>query len=85
MVPKPGRIDPWGKPQNLGPTINGPFDDTAPVVSLDGHTLYFTSNRPGGYGGNDLYVSRRYNKRNNYDWRTPQNLGGAINTDANEA
>jgi WD40-like Beta Propeller Repeat len=43
--------DPWGPPQNLGPTINSPSIDNCPFVTPDGHTLIFLSNRPGGSGG----------------------------------
>lgn len=77
--------DPWGAPQNLGPTINSPSTESGPVVSIDGHRLYFTSNRPTGFGGNDLYVSRRHNKREDFGWREPENLGNTINTQSNEA
>jgi Tol biopolymer transport system component len=67
----------------LGPAINTPFNDFGPSISPDGHTLYFSSNRP-GFGGNDLYMSRRHNKRDDFGWRPAVNLGSAINTDANE-
>jgi hypothetical protein len=77
--------DPWGPPENLGCTVNGPFTESGPVVTIDGHRLYFTSDRPGGFGGNDLYISRRHNKRDNFGWRAPENLGNTINTSANEA
>ena len=76
--------DPWGQPQNLGSTINTPFDDSAVWLSLDGHRLFFTSDRPGGFGGLDLYVSRRQNKRDDFGWGTPQNLGAGVNSPANE-
>jgi hypothetical protein len=45
--------------------------------------LYFASNRP-GLGGNDLYISRRHNKRDDFGWQASVNLGSAINTAANE-
>ncbi len=77
--------DPWGTPQNLGPSINTTFDEFSPVVSVDGHRLYFTSNRPGGLGGNDSYVARRHNKRDDFGWQLPENLGSGVNTTANEA
>lgn len=77
--------DPWGLPQNLGPTINTSADDNAPTLSLDGHRLYFASDRPGGFGGLDLYVSRRHNKRKDFAWRPPENLGSGVNTFANDA
>jgi Tol biopolymer transport system component len=73
----------WGLPQNLGPLINTPFNDFGPSLSPDGHVLYFASDRP-GFGGNDLHISRRHNKRNNFGWQASVNLGSAINTDANE-
>jgi Tol biopolymer transport system component len=75
--------DAWDPPQNLGPAINTPFDDFGPTLSPDGHLLYFSSNRP-GFGGNDLYISRRHNRRNDFGWRPATNLGGAINTAAND-
>ena len=76
--------DPWGPPQNLGPTINTAYDELFPELSRDGHELYFASNRPGGYGGSDLYVSRRSNKHDDLGWQTPVNLGAGVNTNANE-
>lgn len=50
---------PWGKPENLGPTVNSAFDDGGPALSADGTTLYFYSARPGGFGARDLYVITR--------------------------
>ena len=49
--------DVWGTPQNLGPNINTSAGEGGPALSSDGHSLYFVSNRPGGFGGNDIYVS----------------------------
>lgn len=48
--------DPWGTPVNLGPTINSSavYDQT-PNISADCSTLFFSSNRPGGVGGSDLW------------------------------
>jgi WD40-like Beta Propeller Repeat len=51
--------DVWGVATNLGPTINTEFNEGAPALSCDGTTLYFYSNRPGGFGKTDLYVSTR--------------------------
>jgi len=76
--------DSWGPPQNLGPNINTPFNDNAPALSVDGHRLYFHSNRPGGFGGSDIYVSRRHNKRDDFDWQPAENLGSGVNTAAQE-
>lgn len=75
--------DAWGPPENLGSTINTSFNEFGPSLTLDGHMLFFASNRP-GFGGNDLYISRRSNKRDDFGWQPPVNLGGAINTAANE-
>lgn len=77
--------DPWGPPQNLGPTINTSGDENAPTLSLDGHQLYFASDRPGGFGGLDLYVSQRHNKRDDFAWQSPVNLGSGVNTFADDA
>ncbi|MGH7427005.1 MAG: hypothetical protein ACREJ4_01360, partial [Candidatus Methylomirabilaceae bacterium] len=76
--------DPWGPPQNLGPTINTASAEAAPVITPDGDELYFFSDRPGGFGGTDIYVSRRRNKRDDFAWRAAVNLGSGVNTSANE-
>jgi Tol biopolymer transport system component len=76
--------DPWGTPQNLGLNINTSASESGPALSSDGHRLYFVSNRPGGFGGNDIYVSRRQNKRDDFAWQPPVNLGSGVNTLADE-
>lgn len=76
---------PWGIPQNVGPAINTADSETTPALSVDGHRLYFTSTRTDGIGGGDIWVSRRHNKRDDFAWRAPENLGAGINTVANEA
>ena len=75
---------PWGPPQNLGPNINSSLADNAPVLSNDEHWLYFQSTRPGGFGGQDLYVARRHNQRDDLNWEPAVNLGNVVNTPANE-
>jgi Tol biopolymer transport system component len=45
----------WGTPINLGPTVNSTASDTAPYISVDGQTLYFSSDHPDGVGGHDMY------------------------------
>jgi len=77
--------DSWGPAQNVGPTINTSSNEGAPALSPDGHLMFFSSTRPGGLGGNDIYVSRRHNKRDDFGWQPPQNLGSNVNTSANEA
>jgi hypothetical protein len=51
--------DPWSTPANLGTAINTPNIDSQPSLSRDAQTLFFTSDRPGGFGGNDLWMSTR--------------------------
>lgn len=69
----------WSPPVNIGPPINTEFDDNVPVLSRDEKTLYFTSTRmPGGYGEEDIWVSKRRNR--NAPWGEPVNLGPGINT-----
>jgi hypothetical protein len=77
--------EPWGAPQNLGPIINTTSNEGGPSVSTDGHTLFFISNKPGGFGGSDLYMARRHDKRDDLGWHSAVNLGGAVNTSAGEA
>ncbi len=57
------------------------YDIMHPSISIDGTSLYFTSNKPGGYGGYDIYVSKKVNGR----WTEPVNLGPKINTKKDEA
>jgi Tol biopolymer transport system component len=70
--------DPWDAPVNLGPTINSSYDDAAPSISADGLTLYFNSDRSGGYGGWDIWVTTRQNTED--EWGTPINPGSIVNS-----
>ncbi len=72
----------WSAPENLGRPINTEFFETAPSLSPDKRDLYFASNRPGGYGGNDIYVSHHMADGH---WSTPENLGPLINTAGDES
>lgn len=67
----------WSAPLNLGRNINSDFWESAPSISPDGQALYFSSNKPGGFGGIDIYVS--YKTKNGY-WSQAYNLGPNINT-----
>ena len=73
-------VDPWGTPENLGGTVNSGFNDAAPNLSRDGHYLFFTSNRPGGQGDNDLWVSWRADPRDDFGWEPPVNMGPVLNS-----
>ena len=75
----------WGEPVNLGPTVNTTALDGGPHLSRDGHWLYFFSDRPGGFGSNDIYVSWRADVHDDLAWSAPVNLGAPINTAALEA
>jgi len=68
--------DDWGKPFDLPPPVNTPGWESQPSISSDGRTLYFTSNRKGGYGGYDIWKSTLTDK----GWGEPVNLGPNINT-----
>lgn len=67
----------WSEPQNLGPAVNTEFWESSPSLSPDKSTLYFSSDRPGGYGGSDLYVSHRLP---NGQWSPAENMGPEINS-----
>ena len=73
----------WSVPENLGPLVNSEFNDAGPDVSGSGRSLYFNSDRPGGQGGNDLWVSKW--DRAGRMWGAPINLGSVVNTAATEA
>ncbi|MEP7213038.1 MAG: hypothetical protein ABI791_08190 [Acidobacteriota bacterium] len=68
----------WDQAVHLPPPINSEFDDQAPILSKDEKTLFFTSNRLGGSGSEDIWVSTR--KSRNSVWRTPVNLGPTVNS-----
>ena len=70
----------WGKPRNLGAPVNSSYWESFPSLSIDGYTLYFASNRRGGYGGTDIWYCTLEEGR----WSEPRNLGPAINTKGNE-
>jgi outer membrane protein OmpA-like peptidoglycan-associated protein len=92
MTPDPGSTDndiyvcfltsngTWTEPKSLGKTINLPdFDEMTPYMAADGVTLYFSSNRPGGLGDNDIWMTKRLDKTWQ-KWSEPQNLGSPINS-----
>ncbi len=73
--------DHWSKPENLGPRVNSSYWETQPSFASDGKTLYFVSNRPGGMGSSDIWISRLDDKGN---WTEPVNPGDSINTRESE-
>ena len=75
--------DSWSEIKKIGANVNHPvYWDSQPTLSADGNSLYFASDRPGGYGGIDLYVTRKDPKTGL--WGIPQNMGPKINTRGNE-
>lgn len=73
--------DEWTVPENAGRQINTRYSEKQPSLSPDGRFLYFSSNRPGGKGGMDLWLSE---KTDDNQWGMPQNLGEVINTSGDE-
>jgi outer membrane protein OmpA-like peptidoglycan-associated protein len=69
----------WSSAQDL-PFNSNDFTNMHPSISKDGNTMYFVSNRPGGQGGTDLYMTTKENGK----WSDPVNLGPKINTAGNE-
>ncbi len=67
----------WGRPVNLGPTVNTSGDESCPFIHADNQTLFFNSNGHTGYGQTDLFLSK---KINDSTWAKPENLGYPVNT-----
>jgi len=73
--------DNWGNPVNLEPPVNSSFEEAQPCFSVDGQTLYFGSNRPGGSGEWDLWMTTRVMTREmKEEWSKPVNLGPTVNS-----
>lgn len=72
----------WGNPEML-PFCDDGWNYAHPAISPDGKTLFFTSDRPGGLGGKDIFKSSKGSGHN--AWGQPTNLGSEINTIGNEA
>jgi hypothetical protein len=68
----------WGPPVNLGPTVNSSATDSQPCILADDLVLLFGSDRPGGLGWQDIYMTRR--SRIDQPWSKPVNLGPTVNS-----
>ncbi len=71
----------WSVPRNLGPQVNSSDWESQPSLSADGRTLYFVSDRRGGLGRRDIWVAEL---DDNGNWTRARNLGGPVNTPADE-
>jgi hypothetical protein len=80
---RPTQSDAWQPAVKLAPGVNTSYHEGGPEVSNDGLTMFFHSDRPGGYGGQDLYMTTRPTADS--DWGTPANLGPGVNTGASES
>jgi WD40 repeat protein len=72
----------WTAPVNLGAIVNSFSDETQGVITHSRLSLYFSSDRPGGFGSQDIWVSQRTSV--DAPWGEPQNLGSSINSAAQE-
>lgn len=72
----------WSKPEKLNDNINTKFKESSASFSYDGRTLYFVSNREGGQGGNDIYISKADASG---QWGKAENIGATINTQYDES
>lgn len=82
LTTRASKNDPWQEPVKLGPLVNTTAHEFFPCVSADGLSLYFTSDRPGGFGGVDIWVTMRATKDDN--WGEPVNLGPVVNSTSGE-
>ncbi|WP_425637475.1 OmpA family protein [Algoriphagus yeomjeoni] len=71
----------WQRPRNMGKNVNSRSWDSQPSLSADGRVLFFSSNRKGGYGGNDIWYSVM---QNDATWSEAKNLGDVVNTPKDE-
>ena len=70
---------PWGAPVNLGAPVNTSFNERSPALSRDGHLLFFATDRPGGAGSLDIWVSWRAHTHDDFGWQPAVNLGAGVN------
>ena len=78
VVKRASKDDEWGEPENLGSMVNSSGEDGFASISANGLSLYFYSNRPGGNGSYDLYMTTRETKTD--PWGMAVNMGSIINS-----
>jgi hypothetical protein len=81
---RPANDSAWETPVRLPDTVNSAFNDRAARVSPDGHWLFFSSNRPGGFGGFDIWTCWRANIHDDFAWEPAVNVGAPVNSAADE-
>jgi len=74
----------WSSPKHIGAVVNTPWEETSPFMSPDKRFLYFSSDRPGGIGGHDIYVTERLDYTWMH-WSPPILLEGSVNTASDES
>lgn len=74
-------LDTWNLPEKMPRPINTSYYEGSISLTADGNTLYFISEREGGVGRGDIYMSE---KKNGEDWSSPKNLGKIVNTELDE-
>jgi hypothetical protein len=79
------RQEPWGPATNLGPVINTLANERSPALSRNRRLLFFATDRPGGSGGFDIWLSWRADPNDDTGWQPAVNLGTAVNTAATDA
>jgi Tol biopolymer transport system component len=71
----------WGAPKAMGKPINTTYFEGGACIAPDGNTIYFVSERPGGFGHADIYMAKR---KDRMEWDVPVNIGADINTSEDE-
>jgi hypothetical protein len=70
----------WGTPVNLGDTLNGPGRDFSPDFSPDGHWMVYARSPDANENNDDLYLTHRADKHDDFGWEKPVNLGPNVNS-----
>lgn len=73
----------WSRPKNLGASVNSADDEASPFLSSDGKTMFFSSKGFSGFGGFDIYLSRRLDDTWE-KWSEPENLGFTFNSNQDD-
>jgi hypothetical protein len=82
---RPNRHSPWGLARNIGPAVNTPANERSPALSRNRRLLFFATDRAGGLGGFDIWVSWRADPDDDFGWQPPVNLGTGVNSAATDA